>query len=91
MDQLCEGLAFAHAKGVVHRDLKPANVHVQPNGQVKIMDFGLARLNTSDMTRAGMIMGTPNYMSPEQVRGEKAGPRAARSLRSSPSSSSMAM
>lgn len=76
MDQLCEGLAFAHAKGVVHRDLKPANVHVQPNGQVKIMDFGLARLNTSDMTRAGMIMGTPNYMSPEQVRGEKASARS---------------
>lgn len=76
MDQLCEGLAFAHAKGVVHRDLKPANVHVQRNGQVKIMDFGLARLSSSDMTRAGMIMGTPNYMSPEQVRGEKASTRS---------------
>ncbi len=76
MDQLCEGLAFAHARGVVHRDLKPANIHVQPNGQVKIMDFGLARLDTSNMTRAGMIMGTPNYMAPEQVRGEKANSRS---------------
>ena len=71
MEQICDGLAFAHAKEIVHRDLKPANIHVQPNGQVKIMDFGLARLGVSDMTRTGMVMGTPNYMSPEQVRGEK--------------------
>jgi len=72
MEQMAEGLAFAHSKGVVHRDLKPANIHVQRGGQVKIMDFGLARFATSDMTRAGAILGTPNYMSPEQVRGEKA-------------------
>ena len=64
MEQICDGLAFAHAKDVVHRDLKPANIHIQPNGQVKIMDFGLARLGASDMTRTGMVMGTPNYMSP---------------------------
>ena len=76
MEQITEGLAFAHAKDVVHRDLKPANIHIQPNGQVKIMDFGLAKLASSDMTRAGMIMGTPNYMSPEQVRGEKADSRS---------------
>ena len=76
MEQITEGLAFAHAKDVVHRDLKPANIHIQPNGQVKIMDFGLAKLASSDMTRAGMIMGTPNYMSPEQVRGEKADARS---------------
>ena len=72
MEQMAEGLAFAHSRGVVHRDLKPANIHVQPGGQVKIMDFGLARPAKSDMTRAGSIMGTPNYMSPEQVRGETA-------------------
>jgi serine/threonine protein kinase/tetratricopeptide (TPR) repeat protein len=76
MEQIAEGLAFAHAKDVVHRDLKPANIHIQPNGQIKIMDFGLAKLASSDMTRAGMIMGTPNYMSPEQVRGEKADSRS---------------
>ena len=76
MEQMCEGLAFAHAKGIVHRDLKPGNVHVQPNGQVKILDFGLARLGTSEMTRTGTVMGTPHYMSPEQVRGAKADARS---------------
>jgi serine/threonine protein kinase len=76
MEQICEGLAYAHSKDVVHRDLKPGNIHVQPGGQLKIMDFGLARLGASDMTREGMILGTPNYMSPEQVRGEKADARS---------------
>ncbi len=76
MEQICDGLTFAHAMEIVHRDLKPANIHVQPNGQVKIMDFGLARLGASDMTRTGMVMGTPNYMSPEQVRGEKVDARS---------------
>jgi eukaryotic-like serine/threonine-protein kinase len=76
MEQICDGLAFAHAHDVVHRDLKPANIHILPSGQVRIMDFGLARVSTSDMTRAGAIMGTPNYMSPEQVRGEKATTRS---------------
>src|SRR5438093_3459247 len=76
MEQICEGLAFAHSMEVVHRDLKPGNIHVQPNGQVKIMDFGLARLGASEMTRTGMVMGTPHYMSPEQVRGEKADARS---------------
>jgi tetratricopeptide (TPR) repeat protein len=77
MDQVAEGLAFAHAKQVVHRDLKPANIHLQPNGQVKILDFGLAKLgSSSDMTRTGTVMGTPFYMSPEQVRGEKVDARS---------------
>ena len=71
MEQILDGLAFAHAKEVVHRDLKPGNIHVQPNGQIKILDFGLARLGSSDMTQTGMVMGTPNYMSPEQVLGDK--------------------
>ncbi len=70
IDQICDGLAFAHAHGVFHRDLKPANLHILPSGQMKIMDFGLARLSGSDMTRTGLVMGTPHYMSPEQVRGE---------------------
>ncbi len=76
MEQICDGLAFAHAEDVVHRDLKPANIHVQRSGQIKIMDFGLARISTSDMTRAGLILGTPNYMSPEQVKGAKATARS---------------
>jgi serine/threonine-protein kinase len=76
MDQICDGLAFAHAKGVVHRDLKPGNIHLQPDGQVKILDFGLARLGASDMTKTGTVMGTPHYMSPEQVRGQKADTRS---------------
>jgi hypothetical protein len=71
MEQILDGLAFAHAKEITHRDLKPGNIHIQPNGQIKIVDFGLARLGSSEMTQAGVVMGTPNYMSPEQVLGEK--------------------
>ena len=69
MEQICEGLAFAHARDLVHRDLKPANIHILPGGKVKIMDFGLARTSGSDMTSTGTVMGTPHYMSPEQVKG----------------------
>jgi serine/threonine-protein kinase len=76
MEQISDGLAFAHAGDIVHRDLKPANIHLLANGQVKIMDFGLARLGGSEMTRTGMVMGTPHYMSPEQVRGERADSRS---------------
>ncbi len=76
MDQICSALAFAHSKGVVHRDLKPANVHIQPNGQVKIVDFGLARMSTSNMTQEGIVLGTPNYMSPEQALGDKVDARS---------------
>jgi serine/threonine protein kinase/Tfp pilus assembly protein PilF len=70
MVQICDGLAFAHANGIIHRDLKPANIRLLADGQVKIMDFGLARQAGSDMTRTGLVMGTPYYMSPEQMRGE---------------------
>jgi serine/threonine-protein kinase len=76
VEQMCDGLAYAHGRGVVHRDLKPANIHVLANGTVKIMDFGLARLGVSEITRTGTVMGTPNYMSPEQVRGEKVDARS---------------
>ncbi len=62
-------LDYAHAKGVVHRDIKPANIMVTSSG-VKIMDFGVARISSSQLTRTGTIIGTPNYMSPEQVRAE---------------------
>jgi len=76
VQQVCDGVAFAHSKGVVHRDLKPGNIHIQPNGQAKVLDFGLAKVSTSDMTRTGTVMGTPHYMSPEQVRGEKVDARS---------------
>ncbi len=71
MEQVCTGLSFAHEKEIVHRDLKPGNIHVLPNGQVKIMDFGLARLASPEMTKTGLILGTPNYMSPEQVQAKR--------------------
>ena len=76
MEQISSGLAFAHSKGVIHRDLKPANIHIQPNGQVKIVDFGLARIDTSDMTQEGIVLGTPNYMSPEQAMGDRVDARS---------------
>jgi serine/threonine protein kinase/tetratricopeptide (TPR) repeat protein len=71
MEQVADGLRFAHSKGVVHRDLKPANIYIQPGGQVKIVDFGLAHVGGSDMTQEGVVLGTPNYMSPEQALGDK--------------------
>jgi tRNA A-37 threonylcarbamoyl transferase component Bud32 len=75
MEQILDGLAFAHSKGVVHRDLKPGNVHVLPSGQIKIMDFGLAR-RAQDGAATGVIMGTPYYMAPEQAQGERATARS---------------
>ena len=70
--QVAEGLAFAHAGGVVHRDIKPANVMVVRGRQAKIMDFGIARLQESLVkTQAGMVLGSPQYMSPEQITGQE--------------------
>ena len=63
------GLAFAHKRGVVHRDIKPANIRVDQEGKARIMDFGVAHLASSDMTRTGMMLGTPSYMAPEQILG----------------------
>jgi serine/threonine-protein kinase len=71
MDRVLAALDYAHAKGVVHRDIKPANIHLGKGRQVKIMDFGLARISTSEMTQEGIVLGTPNYMSPEQALGDK--------------------
>jgi eukaryotic-like serine/threonine-protein kinase len=65
--ELLEGLAYAHEHGVIHRDIKPSNVRVVADGRVKIMDFGIARLQSADATGAAAIVGTPNYMAPEQV------------------------
>jgi tetratricopeptide (TPR) repeat protein/predicted Ser/Thr protein kinase len=74
--QLCEGLAAAHEKGVLHRDLKPQNILVDAGGTVYVTDFGLATsLNLTGMTQTGGLLGTPHYMSPEQVKGEPADAR----------------
>ena len=89
--QIAEGVEAAHEKGVIHRDLKPANVKITPEGKVKVLDFGLAKVFeeetpaadisqsptlTDEMTKAGMILGTAAYMSPEQARGKPVDKRA---------------
>jgi predicted Ser/Thr protein kinase/tetratricopeptide (TPR) repeat protein len=69
--EICSGLAFAHKHGIVHRDIKPANLIVSRDSNIlKILDFGIARAGESGLTQVGMVIGTPNYMSPEQVRGD---------------------
>jgi eukaryotic-like serine/threonine-protein kinase len=69
--QVLAGLAHAHEAGIVHRDIKPANIFINADGTVKIMDFGVARLTTASMTGTGNIVGTADYMSPEQVKGAR--------------------
>jgi len=67
--QLCDGLGYAHEQGVVHRDVKPANIFLLGDGSVKLLDFGIAKLTTSNLTRQGDVLGSPSYMSPEQIMG----------------------
>jgi serine/threonine-protein kinase len=73
---VCEGLSYAHRRGVIHRDIKPANIFITDDGIVKILDFGLARMVASEVTASNMMLGTLNYMAPEQVRGERTDHRA---------------
>jgi serine/threonine-protein kinase len=76
--QVAEGLGYAHEHGVVHRDVKPANIMVLADGPVKITDFGIARMRASndELTQSGMMLGSPKYMSPEQVIGKRADHRS---------------
>jgi serine/threonine-protein kinase len=71
VSHICEGLDYAHGHGVIHRDIKPGNIFITKDGKLKILDFGLARLASSEMTRSGMLLGSPYYMSPEQVKGSQ--------------------
>ncbi len=70
MGEILGALGHAHSQGVVHRDIKPANLIVLDDGRVKIADFGIARIEKSELTQAGTVMGTPSYMSPEQFMGQ---------------------
>jgi eukaryotic-like serine/threonine-protein kinase len=76
MTGVLDGLASAHASGIVHRDVKPENVLLTPDGRIKVADFGLARaLTAAGHTRTGLLVGTVAYVPPEQVTGDSAGPR----------------
>lgn len=76
MRQVCEGLAYAHAHGVVHRDIKPGNLILVNSGTMKIVDFGIAHLSAETVTKPGQVIGTVTYMAPEQLRGEMVDGRA---------------
>ena len=68
------GLSYAHRRGLVHRDIKPANIRIDAEGHARIMDFGVVHLSTSNLTGTGVMMGTPNYMAPENITGDEVTP-----------------
>jgi serine/threonine protein kinase len=76
VSQVGDALDYAHANRVVHRDVKPANILITQEGRVKITDFGIARLDSSNLTQEGQLLGTPNYMAPEQIQGKEVDHRA---------------
>jgi protein kinase-like protein/PEGA domain-containing protein len=71
LSDVCDALGYAHEHGIVHRDIKPSNIRLLEDGTVKIMDFGIAKLGGTGITKTGMMVGTVHYMSPEQIRGKK--------------------
>ena len=76
ISQVGDALDYAHAHRVIHRDVKPANILITDDGRMKITDFGIARLDTSNLTQEGQLLGTPNYMAPEQIQGKEVDHRA---------------
>jgi serine/threonine-protein kinase len=74
--QTCEALSYAHGHGIVHRDIKPANIMLLENFHAKVMDFGVARLDTTSLTQSNVALGTPHYISPEQLEGRAADKRS---------------
>src|SRR4029079_880180 len=74
MEQVCDGLEYAHANRLVHRDIKPANLFLENSGRVRVLDFGMVRVAESELTKVGSSLGTLNYMAPEQIRGERCTP-----------------
>ena len=72
--QVCSALAVAHAHDIIHRDIKPQNIMIQPNGDAKVMDFGIARAKNSHLTQTNSVLGTAHYVSPEQAQGKDLGP-----------------
>ncbi len=69
MTQMLDALDYSHRQGVIHRDIKPANVFLMEDGSVKVADFGIAHIDSSSLTQVGTVLGTPSYMSPEQIMG----------------------